>query len=470
MPTLIKGGTVVTSSDNYKADVFIEGSTISQIGAKLDMPADHVIDATGKMLFPGGIDVHVHNDANFYGGTAPSEEFKTGDDWRTGTIAAACGGTTTVVDFAIQKRGSTLAAALQEWKDKAAGKVASDYGIHMAITEVTPEILDEMAQMVREGVTSFKLYLAYKSLLMVDDRSMYLIMKRAADLGAAVSVHCENGDVVDEMAKQFLAEGKTGLRYFHLSRPPEMEGEATARAIKIAEVAGVPLYVVHLTAAQALEEVRAARSKGQLVFSETAPHYLHFTCEDLEKPDFEGAKLVCSPPLREKWHQDVLWSGMRSGDIQVIASDHCDYNFKGQKDIGKDNFQMIPNGVPGIETRLTMFYALAVPTGRISLNKFVDMSSTAPAKLFGMFPKKGTIAVGSDADIVIWDPERKYTITQSNLHQNVDYTICEGFQTEGAPSMVFLRGNMIVKDNEYMGQPGSGQYIKRNTFSPDGLI
>lgn len=456
MKTIIKNGTVVTATDAYVADVLVEGEKIALIGQRLEIEGAQVIDAKGKRIYPGGIDVHTHFDLPLMG-TACS------DDFASGTIAAAFGGTTTIIDFATQSKGQSLQQALDIWMEKAKGKAVVDYGFHMAISHLTDDVSAEMEEMVKGGITSFKLYLAYKGSLMVDDGTLFKALRKAARIGAMVCVHCENGEIVDILTKELLAEGKTAPRYHPLSRPPEVEGEATGRAIALAELAEAPIYIVHLTSAHALEKVKRSRHGGHPTFAETCPQYLLLSDDRYREPGFEGAKYIMSPPLREKWHQDVLWAGLANGDLQVVATDHAPFNFKGQKDMfGTDDFTKIPNGVGGVETRLYLMYTYGVTKGRFDEHRFVDMVATTPAKLFGLFPRKGTIAVGSDADLVIWDPKARHTITQPALHQRVDYTPFEGMKAIGKPVVVMSRGKVIVKDDKFLGKPGDGQFLKRS--------
>src|SRR5687767_15510480 len=399
MSLLIKGGTVVTASDQYTGDVFVDGEKIAAIGSSLILTADRIIDAADKYVLPGGIDVHTHLDMPF-GGTTSA------DDFESGTIAAAYGGTTSIVDFAIQYKGQTLHHAWETWMKKADGKAAIDYGFHMIITDLSDQVETEMDAMVKEGVTSFKLFMAYPGVFMLDDGSIFRAMRRTGKNGGTICMHAENGGVIDVLVKNALAEGKTAPKYHALTRPARAEGEATHRAIALAEMADVPVYIVHLSAAEALEMVTEARDRGLPAFAETCPQYLFLSYDNYEEPGFEGSKYVMSPPLREKWHQDVLWKGLAKNDLQVISTDHCPFCMQDQKELGKDDFSRIPNGAPGIETRLSLVYDGGVRTGRIPLNRFVELTSTSPAKIFGLFPRKGTIAPGSDADIVIFDPER----------------------------------------------------------------
>src|SRR6478752_6129852 len=413
MSILIKNGTIVTATDQYVGDVFINGEKITTIGTALDLPADKVIDAKGKYVLPGGIDVHTHMDMPF-GGTTSA------DDFESGTIAAAFGGTTTIVDFAIQYKGQTLHHAWESWMKKAEGKAAIDYGFHMIITELTEQVEIEMDAMVKQGVTSFKLFMAYPGVFMLDDASIFRALMRTGKNGGTICMHAENGGVIDVLVKEALANGQTAPKYHALTRPARAEGEATHRAIALAEIADVPVYIVHLSAAEALEMVTAARDRGVPAFAETCPQYLFLSYDNYEEPGFEGSKYVMSPPLRGKETQDKLWRGLAYNDLQAIATDHCPFCMKEQKTLGQDDFSKIPNGAPGIETRMSLVYDGGVLPGRISLNRFVELTSTSPAKIFGLFPKKGTIAPGSDADIVVFDPSKKTRLSAKTLHMRVD--------------------------------------------------
>ncbi len=457
MSTLIKHGTIVTATDLYVGDVFIEGEKITTIGSALTLPADRVIDATGKYVLPGGIDVHTHMDMPF-GGTTSA------DDFESGTIAAAFGGTTTIVDFAIQYRGETLHHAFETWSQKAQGKAAIDYGFHMIITELTDHVEEEMDAMVRQGVSSFKLFMAYPGVFMLDDASIFRAMLRTGKNGGTICMHAENGGVIDVLVKKALAEGKTAPKYHALTRPARAEGEATHRAIALAEIADVPVYIVHLSAAEALDMVTEARDRGLPAFAETCPQYLFLSEDNYDEPDFGGAKYVMSPPLRAQATQDRLWRGLAFNDLQAIATDHCPFCMK-EKHLGAGDFSKIPNGAPGVETRMSLVYDGGVRTGRISLNRFVELTSTSPAKIFGMFPKKGTIAPGSDADIVIFDPEKTTTLSAKTHHMKVDYNPYEGRQVTGVTETVLSRGKVIIDAGRFTGRAGAGSFLRRSARS-----
>ncbi len=460
MSILIKNGRVITAVDDYRGDVFIEKETVSLIGKSLEMEADEVIDASGKYLFPGGLDPHTHLDMPF-GGTVSA------DDFETGTLAAAHGGTTTLIDFAIQTKGHSTLEALDTWHAKAEGKTAIDYGFHMIVTDLDDKRVHEMKMLADDGVTSYKLFMAYPGVLYVDDGTIYRAMRAAGENGTVVCMHAENGIVIDEIVKIALAEGKTEPKYHALTRPTRMEAEGVHRAIAIAEVAHVPVYIVHLSSSDALEQVMLARNRGVHAFAETCPQYLFLDHSYYEQEGFEGAKYVMTPALREKWNQDELWKGIKFGNLQSISTDHCPFCFKDQKILGIDDFSKIPNGGPGVENRMSLVFNGGVNSGRISLNKFVELTSTAAAKTFGLFPKKGTIAIDSDADIVIFDPQRKETISVNNActhHMNVDYNAYEGFEVTGFTETVLSRGKVIIKDCEYVGKKGDGKFLKRGLY------
>jgi dihydropyrimidinase len=457
--TIIANGTVVTATDTTLADVGIEGGVIRAVAQSLPKEkAKKFIDAKGKLVIPGGIDVHTHLDMPF-GGTTSA------DDFETGSRAALFGGTTTLIDFAIQYKGQSLREAWDAWMKKAESRAIGDYGFHCIITDLPDARLDEMNALVREGVTSFKLFMAYPGVFMLDDATIFKAMRTTAKNGAMVCMHAENGGVIDVIVKQALAEGKTAPKYHALTRPTTAEAEACSRAIALAEMAGAPLYIVHLSCNDALEKVREARDRGLPVYAETCPQYLYLSLENMDEPGFEGAKYVFTPPLREKWNQEKLWQGLKHDQLQVVSTDHCPFCFKEQKELGRDDFTKIPNGGPGIEHRMSLVYSGGVAAGRFSVNRFVETVSTTPAKIFGLYPRKGTIAVGSDADIVVFDPNRKHTISVKTHHMRVDYSMFEGITVTGMPDVVLSRGRVLVEGENFFGKPGTGNFLKRATFA-----
>jgi dihydropyrimidinase len=458
MSTYIKNGRIITAEQDYIADVYIDRGKIAAIGTNLPMKADTIIDAGGKYVIPGGIDVHTHLDMPF-GGTVSS------DDFETGTRAAAFGGTTTIIDFAIQSKGMRMREALDVWMKKADGKACIDYSFHMIVTDLPDAQLADMDDMVREGVTTFKLFMAYPGVLMVDDGTIFKAMKKTAENGGLICMHAENGSAIDVLVRTAVAEGKKQPLYHALTRPPELEAEAVHRTIALAEFAHVPVYIVHLASSHALQHVTNARDRGLPAFAETCPQYLFLSTEDIGKPGFEGAKYVFSPPVREKWHHEKLWEGLKRNDLQVVSTDHCPFNFNGQKELGQDSFAKIPNGGPAIENRLQLLYEGGVNAKRFNLNRWVEICAAAPAKIFGMYPRKGTIAVGSDADIVIWDPNIEHVISAQTHHMRVDYSMFEGFKVKGNAATVLSRGDVIVDNGQWRGKAGRGQFIKRDAFA-----
>ncbi|ABZ85171.1 dihydropyrimidinase [Heliomicrobium modesticaldum Ice1] len=499
MGTLLRGGMIVTATESRRADLRIEGEQIAAIGENLERQlGDRVIDVTGALLFPGGVDAHTHFDL-------PVGDFATADDFASGSLAALFGGTTTIIDFATQFRGETLMTALENWHERTRGKCLCDYGFHMAITDWREKTPDEMAILVREkGVSSFKLYMAYKQFLQVDDGILFQALRRAREIGALVGLHCENGDVIDVLVREFRQQGKKAPWFHPRSRPPAVETEAVNRAIALARMVEAPLYIVHLSARQSLEAAEAARRQGLTVYVETCPQYLLLdesrygsdgncsgsggngsssggnrsnidgnhsgrdgccsVSRSIDGSDpFEGAKYVISPPLRSKEHKEALWSGLARGAIDTVATDHCAFFYRGQKDKGRDDFSRIPNGMPGVEHRLGLLYTYGVATGRISLNQFVSLTATRPAQLFGIFPRKGTIAVGADADIVVWDPATGMEITNDNHHYRLDYNPYAGFRQIGRPAHVFLRGRLIVRHGVLIDTTPGGRYLFRES-------
>jgi dihydropyrimidinase len=457
--TIIRNGSVVTATDMYQADVAIANGTIVAIGKDLpDQNASQLLDAAGKLVLPGGIDVHTHLDMPF-GGTTSA------DDFETGTRAAAFGGTTTLIDFAIQYKGQNLRQAFDTWMNKASNKAVCDYAFHCIMTDVSAGQLGEMNDLVHEGVTSFKLFMAYPGVFMLDDGSIFKALRKTSENGGLICMHAENGSAIDVIVQQALAEGKKAPKYHALTRPTTAEAEATARAIALAEMAGAPIYIVHLSCNDALEKVREARDRGLPVFAETCPQYLYLSIENFDAPGFEGAKYVFTPPLREKWHQEKLWNGLKCDHLQVVSTDHCPFCFKEQKELGREDFTKIPNGGPGVEHRMSLIYSGGVAGGRFSVNRFVELVSTTPAKLFGLYPRKGTIAVGSDADLVIFDTRRKHTISAKTHHMRVDYSMFEGIQVTGMPEIVLSRGKVVVDKDKFLGHAGQGKFLKRSTFA-----
>ena len=461
MSVLIKGGRIITAADDYVADVYVEDETVTLIGGSLEVSAEKTIDASGKYVLPGLVDPHTHLDMPF-GGTV------TIDDVESGQTAAAFGGTTTHVDFIIQPQGSSFADAIADWRSKADGKQVIDMGYHMAVTDLDEGgSLEELATLPDQGITSYKLFMAYKGALMVDDETLFRTMETASQTGALVMVHAENGDAIDVLVKQALANGQTEPHWHALTRPPETEGEATNRAIQLARVAGAPLYVVHVSCAESVEPIALARDKGWDVWGETCTQYFFIDYDYLEKPNFEGAKYVYTPPPRDKANQEVLWNAVRTDVLSAISTDHCAFLWDGQKTLGRDDFSKIPNGGPGIENRLQMIHEFGVRTGRISLNRMVELLATNPAKLFGLYPRKGTVAVGSDADLVVFDPEKEVTISASSHHSKVDYNLFEGTTVTGTPEVVLLRGQVLVEGDELVASPGVGQFVKRARFGEE---
>jgi len=456
MTILISGGTVVSATGAKPADVLIAGERIAAVtepGFSAAASGAQVIDASGKYVLPGGVDVHTHMEMPF-GGTFSSDTFE------TGTRAAAWGGTTTIIDFAVQPKGTSLLAALDTWHGKADGNCAIDYGFHMIVSDVNETTLKEMAACVDAGVTSFKMFMAYPGVFYATDGEILLAMQQAARIGALTMMHAENGIAIDQLVAQALAAGHTEPVHHGMTRPAELEAEATGRAITLAGVTGAPLYIVHLSATQALAAVAEARDAGQQVFAETCPQYLYLSLDDLARPGFEGAKYVCSPPLRPREHQDTLWRGLRANDLSVVSTDHCPFCFADQKELGRGDFAKIPNGIPGVEHRMDLLHQ-GVVAGQLTLSRWVEVASTTPARMFGLYPRKGVLAPGSDADIVIYDPAAGQVLSATSHHMNVDYSAYEGMQVTGRVDTVLSRGTVLVEAGEYRGAPGHGSFLAR---------
>ena len=456
MRTLIKGGTIVNADAITRADVLIDGEEIALIGLDLDVPADKVIDATGKWVIPGGIDGHTHMELPF-GGTFAKDTFE------TGTRAAAFGGTTTIIDFAVQPRGGTFRQGLDAWHEKADGKACIDYGFHLIVSDMRDELLPEMDRLVEEGITDFKLFTAYPGVFLSDDAQIFKALKRTVSNGGLILMHAENGPVIDAVAADLVANGTTDPIGHGLARYPVFEGEATNRVIRLAKAAGAPVYFVHMSAADAVTEIRRARDEGLPIYGETCPQYLFLELEDLGH-GFDGAKFVCSPPLRDPkgGNQEELWKALISDDLQLIGTDHCPFDFHGQKELGRGDFRKIPNGLPGVEERVDLIHDGGVVTGRISPSRWVELVSTAPARMFGL-PRKGSISVGLDADVVVYDPNRKHVLSATTHHMAVDYSCYEGRTVQGAADLVMSRGSVIVRNGEFTGRKGAGQFLKRGT-------
>src|ERR1700724_4369597 len=456
--TIIVNGRVPTATDTYASDVAINQGKISAVGQSLPREnAGKIIDAAGKYVFPGGIDVHTHLDMPF-GGTTSA------DDFETGTIAAAFGGTTTLIDFAIQYKGQSLRQAFDTWMKKAQAKAVADYAFHCIITDLGSAQLEEMGQLVHEGVTSFKLFMAYPGVFMLDDATIFRAMRQAARYSGLICIHAENGGAIDVIVRKRLPKAKAAPRDPPPPGPTTAEREATSRAIALAEMAGAPVYIVHLSCNDALEKVREARDRGLAVYAETCPQYLHLSIDAMDAPGFEGAKYVFTPPLREKWNQEKLWQGLARDTLQAVSTDHCPFCFKEQKELGRNDLPKIPNGGPGVEHRLSLIYSGGVHGGMFSANRFVQLVSTAPAKLFGLYPRKGTIAIGSDADLVIFDPNAEQVISAKTHHMRVDYSMFEGFRVKGVTKTVLSRGRVIIDDGKFTGKGGAGEFLRRKIY------
>ncbi|MFD5280383.1 dihydropyrimidinase [Streptomyces rubrogriseus] len=458
--TVIRGGLVITAADEIHADVLIEDGRVAALAATGTpaaeaFTAERTIDASGKYVIPGGVDGHTHMEMPF-GGTYAADTFE------TGTRAAAWGGTTTIVDFAIQSVGHSLREGLDAWHAKAEGNCAIDYGFHMIVSDVNQETLKEMDLLVEEGVTSFKQFMAYPGVFYSDDGQILRAMQRAAENGGLIMMHAENGIAIDVLVEQALARGETDPRFHGEVRKALLEAEATHRAIRLAQVAGAPLYVVHVSATEAVAELTRARDEGLPVFGETCPQYLFLSTDNLAEPDFEGAKYVCSTPLRPKEHQAALWRGLRTNDLQVVSTDHCPFCFSGQKELGRGDFSKIPNGMPGVENRMDLLHQ-AVVDGHIGRRRWIEIACATPARMFGLYPKKGTIAPGADADIVVYDPHAEQVISAQTHHMNVDYSAYEGRRITGRVETVLSRGEPVVTEREYTGRKGHGAYTPRAT-------
>jgi dihydropyrimidinase len=456
--TLIRGGLVITAAEETHADVLVEGGRVAALAAHESAvaqgwAADRVIDATGKYVIPGGVDAHTHMELPF-GGTSASDTFE------TGTRAAAWGGTTTIVDFAVQSVGRSLREGLDAWHGKADGRCAIDYGFHMILSDVTEESLEEMDTLVEYGVTSFKLFMAYPGVFYSDDGKILRAMQRAAANGSLIMMHAENGMAIDVLVEQALAAGQTDPRYHGEVRKTLLEAEATHRAIQLSRVADCPLYVVHVSAEEAAAEIAAARDRGLNVFGETCPQYLFLSTDDLARPGFEGAKYVCSTPLRPAQHQAALWQALRTNDLSVVSTDHCPFCFSGQKELGRGDFSKIPNGLPGVENRMDLLHQ-AVLDGHINRRRWIELACATPARMFGLYPRKGTLAPDSDADVVIYNPHAEQVLSVATHHMNVDYSAYEGRRLTGQVETVLSRGELVIDQRAYTGQAGHGQYLPR---------
>ena len=454
MRTLIRHGTVVTPEGALPRDVLVDGERIARVGERIEADADCTVDATGKYVLPGGIDVHTHLDMP-YGDTVTS------DDFATGTAAAACGGTTCIVDFAVQTAGRPLREALDQWHRKAEEKAAVDYGFHVIVCDAGPTLEAEMDALVAAGVPSFKLFTAYPGRLMVDDAAIFRALRRSAANGGTVMIHAENGGVIEVLAREALAAGRTAPREHARTRPALAEAEATHRVIALAEMAGAPVYVVHVSTAEAAEEIAAARARGVRAFGETCPQYLLLADDLYDGPGFEGAKYVMSPPLRDRHAQERLWRALATGELQTVATDHCPFRMSDQKSLGRDDFTKIPGGAPGIETRMSLLFDAGVRGGRFGIERFVEITAAEPARLFGLWPRKGGITPGADADLLVWDPEREITLSAATLHMRVDYSPFEGRVVTGAPDLVLSRGQVVAEGGRFVGHPGAGAFVRR---------
>ena len=457
MDIVIKGGTLVLGEGVFPADVGIVGEKVAAVGQSLD--GERVIDATGCLVLPGEIDAHAHLALSL------GPDLAVSDDFESGTIAAVCGGTTTVINYAEQCGHANLLEALEAWQAKAAGHAVIDYGFHMLIADPRPDVIEEMAAVVERGVTSFKALLAYKGIVMLDDAQLFRVLERARDLGALVNVHAENGHLIDELVAACRAAGQIAPRYHALTRPEVAEAEATERALALAEAACAPIYIVHMTCARAVDVLRRAQARGQAAFGETCPQYLLLDERVYESEDFDtAAGYVLSPPLRERSNQDALWTALAAGTIQTVGTDHCPFT-REQKARGRDDFTLIPNGLPGIETRVGLLYHYGVGQGRLSLSDWVRLTATNPARLFGLYPRKGTLVPGSDGDVVIFDPEKRKTLDAASLHMRTDISPYAGWEVRGWPRHVLQRGRFVVEDGAFVGRPGAGKFVSRRRFA-----
>lgn len=463
MGTLIRNGTVINADGSRKSDVLIEGEKIARVGVNLETKDHTVVDASNLLVMPGGIDVHTHLDMPF-GGTVSA------DDYTSGTQAAAIGGTTMLIDFALQSQGHTMREALTTWRNKSDNKACVDFSLHMAVTDLGPgdgsQGLREMEEMVAEGITSFKLFMAYPGVLMIDDGLMFRVMQKAAKLNALCCIHAENGSAIDIVVAQMLAEGKTAPHYHALSRSPKAEAEATHRSIALADMAGAAVYIVHLSNAYALDNLKFMQQRGARAFAETCTQYLVLSLEDqMPGKSWDEAKFVFTPPLREKWNQKPLWDALKDGALSVVSTDHCPFRFADQKSLGRTNFSKIPNGGPGIENRLQIIWHYGVNSGCLTPEKFVELCCTAPARIFGMEKQKGSINEGLDADILLWDPNAEYTISAATQRMATDYNMFEGWKVKGNAAKVFSRGELVVDNasqpGKFLGATGRGRFIKR---------
>ena len=457
MATLIKNGTIVSASDEYRADVLFDGEKIVAVGTGLDAQATSVVDANGMYVLPGGVDGHTHFSFPF-GGTETAG-FAT-------TVGAIVGGTTTILDFAPQPKGFTLVDSVAKHRvERAEGKAVVDYGLHAMVTDSPEAALEEIPKLPEAGIPTMKLFMAYKGTpFMANDDLLFRALQKAKEVGLLLMVHAENGDVIDALQRQLVAEGKVEPKYHAVSRPTGVESEATARAVALADMAGAPIFIVHVSCSEAMNTIRDAKDKGQAVYGETCPHYLTLGVENLSKPDFDGAKYVCSPALREASHHDALWRGLQAGYLQVVGSDHCGFNYAGQKELGRGDFRKIPNGAPGIQHRLAILYTYGVAEKRLTMQRLVDAYATTPAKFYGLYPRKGSIIAGADADIVLFDSDYEGTFSVSTDKQGVDYCTYEGMAQKGRVRKVYLRGKLSVDDGEFVGELGQGQYLKREAY------